>query len=81
MWHTMNDAPRSTPVLVAIPSAVAKGGWLVGEAYYREDEDEPYAAGWWWANTGPHEHGVSSLAENGYVPVLWCHLPTPDLTT
>jgi Protein of unknown function (DUF551) len=77
MWRTIETAPTTgVPVLLAIPAEMAVGRWLVAEAYFREDEDE-YVAGWWWANTGPNEHGVSSLKENGYRPTHWMPLPAP----
>lgn len=75
--ETFELSGQAHPVIVAVPDR--EGGWLVGEAWLRAEEDDSlWENGWWWAGTSPGEYHDSPIIEMNYGPPKWWKpLPLP----
>lgn len=75
--ETFELSGQAHPVIVAVPDR--DGGWLVGEAWLRAEEDDGiWENGWWWSGTSPGEYHDSPIIEMNYGPPKWWRpLPLP----
>lgn len=73
-WRTMESAPKSKAVLVAVGEP---GEEIIGEARLRSEGDGD--DGWWWANESPGDYYANRI--DAPEPHLWLPLPTPSKDT
>jgi hypothetical protein len=70
-WRDIASAPKGSayPVIIAVPR---DGGYGIGEAYYRSQDDSD--DGWWWAGTSPGDYYAEAIFPE---PTHWMPLPEP----
>lgn len=74
-WQPIATAPMNgESVIVAVRCARTRRGWIVGEAWFDNDEIERT---WWWAGTNRWDIHATSVDVGEGPPTHWQPLPPP----